>query len=155
MSVRQVIDFIRKERKRIWLIEPDEVKRLLKTTGTFDQTCTVVLYAESETRQMADFLYCLRDAAKREAVMLDSLRATTRNLLDLMAAKWEGSYHLSDTLRVIKEAAFALDKKMNKDDYNALVEELLLYIGRLNFWIEVHIPWYEIIGTFEWVVHGK
>jgi hypothetical protein len=155
VSAQEVIDFIKKERKKIWLVEPNEVKKLLETTGTFGQTCTVVLYIESETRQMVDFLYCLREAAKQEDVTLDSLRTITRTWLDLTAAKAEGWYHLSDTLRIIKEAASALDRITTKDYYNALLEELLLYIGRLNFWIEMRIPWYEIIGTFEWIVHGK
>jgi len=155
MSVTEIIDSIREARKRIWEKEPDEVRKLLKTMGSYDENCMVMLYTESETRQLVDFLYCLRGAAKKEEVTLESVKAITKLVLEFYAEKFAGWYRMTDTVRLFKDAVSALGQMVDKTEYNALLEELLLYIGRLNLWIEVKIPWHEIIGTYEWIVHGK
>lgn len=155
MTVTEIIDSIREARKRIWETEPNEVRKLLKTMGSYEQNCMLMLYAESETRQLVDFLYCLRDAAKREEVTLESIKAITNVALEFYAEKFDGWYHMTDTVRLFRDAISAVGQMVDKVEYNALLEELLLYVGKLNLWIEVKIPWYEIIGTYEWIVHGK
>ena len=155
MTVTEIIGSIREARKRIRETEPDEVRKLLKTMGSYEQNCTLMLYAESETRQLVDFLYCLRDAAKKEEVTLESIKAITNVVLEFYAEKFDGWYHMTYTVRLFRDAVSAVGQMVDKAEYNALLEELLLYVGKLNLWIEVKIPWYEIIGTYEWIVHGK
>jgi len=145
---------VRESRKRIWNTEPHEVKKLLKIRS-YGQNCMVVLYAESETRQLVDFLYCLKVATKREKVELESIKEITKVLLEFYASKFNGWYQMSDTANLFKEIISAIDEITDKVNFNMLLEELLLYVGRLNFWIEVKIPWYAIIGIYEWVVHKK
>ena len=76
MTVPRIINLIREARERIWKTEPSEVRKLMEIRS-YGQNCTIVLYAESETRQLVDFLYCLKIAVKREEVTLESIKEIT------------------------------------------------------------------------------
>jgi hypothetical protein len=153
MSEESIAGLVKKARKRIWEKEPSEVRNLLKVVGTYDQNCMVVLYAESETRQLVDFFHCLRGTVNRDEADLDSAMAILRSVLDLSSAKFDSWYHLNDTASLFREVASPFRKIRDKNECNVVLEELLLYIGRLNFWIDVRIPWYAIIGLYEWATY--
>jgi hypothetical protein len=37
----------------------------------------------------------------------------------------------------------------SRDEFIGFIEELILYIGRLNQWLDARMPWYELVQTYD------
>ncbi len=57
-------------------------------------------------------------------------------------------YRLDGTTKLLKGAIAALKKVRTRKGYQPLVSELLLYLGRLNCWIDLEIPWSRLAKAF-------
>ncbi len=40
----------------------------------------------------------------------------------------------------------------NEEEFIEFLAELTLYIGRLNYWLDQSMPWYEIVQAYESVM---
>ncbi len=80
---------------------------------------------------------------------MTSLKAITRVILDFYAGRMNGYYKQYTVERVLRNAKAALDCVEKKEEFKQLMEELLLYIGKLGWWYEIAVPWVELNQLYE------
>lgn len=145
---------IREERELIWETKPKEVDdALMRTMGTYGQSLFPALYAESTTRGLCLTLMCIRNTARRDATDLGTLKMVLTDLLNdsLAYLGWCG---LDDTTALVSRACSEIDKIGSKKDFIDVLEQLTIYFNRLHYWIDECIPWYELVGVYEWAKKG-
>lgn len=151
----RIMDMIRTNRRRVWSIheKPEEVKRLLRKKTVFDQNCSILMYAESETRVLVDILWIIRNSAKEKYVDLGCLSKMAAGFLKFFARRFRNEYQeaLEITVSTLEECESAIMQAKSVEIIQSIVEELLLYIGQLNFIIDQEIPWKDIADTYELV----
>ena len=143
------LETIRNARQLIWLNEPADIARLREKKGTRGQGASAVLYAHMKLGQLAVMLNHLRGEARQGRVDLPTMKTVTASLLEFYAAQYVGFYQLIDTAQVVRQAKEALTEIKTLQDYGALVSELALYIGRVDYWVDFQIPWAKFGEVFE------
>jgi len=143
--------------RAVWQCEPDDVRRLREqVVGAYRHSAPAILYAESETREIIDYLWTLRRLMKSSEVPLASLSKVILALLELKADKWGRWYKLQDVPRVLRRVADALRNfDGTEGDCLELIDLLLLYIGKFNFWLDGNIPWLAVSTVFDYELHGR
>ena len=138
-----------KKRKEIWVDEPQEVKASFKTAkGTGDSTFFPCLYGDFEARACHHALYTLRQTLRSGDVDFETIKVLARNSLRnyLPYLNWP---RLHDSEKFIKAVAEELSAIDSESEFTQLLEELALYVGRLNYWMDQSMPWYELIQAYE------
>ena len=146
--LKKVIMSIKKEREKIWLHRPDDIRTLKKRIGSMKQNFTTVVYADTDTQSMVKYLYNLRETSKLPKIDLETLKKTTLVQLQFDQSRSTRYYDLKKTAKILKQTIRALPKVKSIKDYQALTGELLLYIGKENYWIDLEIPWKKLASTF-------
>jgi hypothetical protein len=144
-----LIDKVRSKRQEIWVDEPEEVKAsFINARGSGDSAFFPCLFGDFEARACHHILYTLRQTLRDGGVDLQTIKLLTQNSLRnyLPYLRWPG---LNDSEKFIQAAAEDLSVIDSEDEFILLLEELALYVGRLNFWIDQNMPWYELIQAFE------
>jgi len=114
---------------------PGEVRALLAQRGVM-RPAGPVLYAEAETRKLHETLWLIRQEARASGVV-PSLAST---ILRHCAGRLRGWYQLGDAAALVDEVAGALPG-LPCAQATEVVEALMLYVGRLNLWVDASIPW--------------
>ena len=140
---------IRSAREAIWFAEPDEVTRLVQIKATGNQAASTVLYATTKLATLITFLNHMRGLARGGGVDLGTMVAVTVPYLDFHAGVFGNFYKLADTAQVVRWASRALPEVQSLGEYAALLEELAIYLNRIDYWIELKIPWAAFGRTFE------
>ena len=112
-----------------------------------NQSLTTVMYADTDTQSIAKYLYNLREVSKLSKIDLETLKKTTLVQLQFDQSRSTRYYQLGTATKVLTKTIRALPKVRSMKDYQALIGELLLYIGRLNFWIDLEIPWAKLASA--------
>jgi len=74
-------------------------------------------------------------------------RMTKHSLINYLPyLNWPKLY---DSENFFKEVAEELTAIASTDEFIQLLEELTLYVGRLNFWVDQSMPWYELVQAYE------
>ena len=144
-----LVDMIRNKREEIWENEPQEVKAAFITAkGTGDSTFFPCLYGDFEARACHHALYTLRQTLRSGGVDFKTIKVMTQNSLTnyLPYLNWPG---LHDSEKFIKHVAGELSVIDTESEFIQLLEELALYVGRLNYWIDQSMPWYELIQAYD------
>ncbi|HSB78386.1 MAG TPA: hypothetical protein VLM91_06345 [Candidatus Methylomirabilis sp.] len=136
-------------REAIWLTEPADIARLRTRKGARNQGASAVLYAAMKLGQLVTFLNHLRGVARKGRVDLGAMRAITDPLLDFYADTYGGFYRMTDTADVVRLAKAALREVRTLDEYVELTGELSLYIGRMDYWVDLLIPWAKLGEAYE------
>ena len=68
-------------------------------------------------------------------------RCLAAPLLEFYAATYGGFYQMSDTAAVVRRAKAALQGVETLQEYAAVTGGLCLYIGRMDYWVDLLIPW--------------
>jgi len=148
---REILQYLRDETKVVWSSEPRDVKKIReKVLGAFRHTGPVVLYAESETREIVDYLWHLKAAAHEGSVPPQHLKVLVCRILDSKADKWRRWYKMEEIPQLMEEVSRGLRNVEKGEDLVELIEAFLLYIGRVNFWLDSAIPWLSISSVFDW-----
>lgn len=143
------VDRIRTAREAIWLAEPEEVTRLVEIKATRGQAASTVLYATTKLATLITFLNHMRGMAKGGGVDLQTMQAVTVPYLDFHAGVFGNFYRLADTAQVVRWASQALPEVKSLGEYAALMEELTIYLNRIDYWIDLKIPWAAFGRAFE------
>lgn len=140
---------IEKEIDRVWLEEPDEVRRVrlgvvAGGAGTGGQSFSVLVHLE--TCLMMDgsgIVYRLLVAAQRETMTIDDIKYLTRMfILDIFNYfEFIEDLGLPSLRRVGDDYSDALDTLKTKDEFIALTSSLLTYVTRMHRWIHLIFPW--------------
>ena len=140
---------VQKKREEIWVNEPQEVKAsFLTAKGSGDSAFFPCLYGDFEARACHHVLYTLRQTLRSGSVDFETIKLMTKNSLInyLPYLSWPGLLDSESFIKQTAEELFAID---SKNEFLRLLEELALYVGRLNYWIDQGMPWYELIQAFE------
>jgi hypothetical protein len=62
---------------------------------------------------------------------------------------WMGWLKLNETERFLKDISSDMMAIGSRDEFIGFIEELILYIGRLNQWLDARMPWFELVQTYD------
>ena len=144
-----LVDKVRKKREEIWADEPKEVKDAFVTAkGSGDSSFFPCLYGDFEARACHHVLYTIRQTLRSGDVDFNTLKLMTKNSLInyLPYLNWPKLY---DSENFFKEVAEEVTSVESTHEFIQLLEELTLYVGRLNFWMDQSMPWYELVQAYE------
>ncbi len=145
----RALEEIKAAREAIWLREPADIARLKARKGARNQGASAVLYAAMKLGQLVTFLNHLREVARKGDVDLVSLKAITDPLLEFYASTYGGFYQMTDTAAIVRKGRAALPDVKSLAEFVALAGELSLYIGRMDYWVDLLIPWAKFGETYE------
>jgi len=140
---------IKAAREAIWFEEPAELQRLAEIKGAWDQGASTVLFAATKLATLITFLNHMRRLARREDLDLETVKAVTEPYLAFHAGVYGNFYQLADTSRTVRWAKEALSQVQSLDEYAALIGELAIYLNRVDYWVDLKIPWARFGQVFE------
>lgn len=140
---------IRAARQAIWAEEPAEVQRLPGIKGAWDQGASTVLFAATKLATVITFLNHMRGLARQGGVDLETMKTITIPYLEFHAAVLGNHYQFADAAQTTRWASEAMPGLQTLTDYAALVEELAIYLNRLDYWVDLKIPWASFGQVFE------
>ena len=148
----RIIDRARTHRERVWAGEPRDVQAALTgNRGTEGTLLFSALYAVDDTKNLYHFLYTFRQALRKNDLDLNTVKAILKSFLDYSIA-WMGWLKMSETEGFLKEASADMMGIVSKEEFVGFIEELILYIGRLNHRLDARMPWSELRKTYDSVV---
>jgi hypothetical protein len=143
------LERIKAAREAIWTEMPREVEELPAIKATRNQAASTVLYATTKLATLITFLNHMRGVARRGGVDLETMKAVTDPYLAFHAGVFGNFYQLDNTAQVVLWAREALPKAASLKDYATLVGELATYLNRVDYWIDLQIPWAAFGRAFE------
>ena len=150
MSAASLMNQTRKMREAIWETEPAEVRKALKETmGTFEQSFFPAIYAVEGTRNVHMTLVSLRKTALSQTNDVETVKVMLKEyLLGVVTPNfvWGG---VLDAANFLEDVAKNADEVSNREELIQLLEELALYVGRLNYWLDAAMPWKPLLTTYE------
>ena len=147
--MRDAVEKMRSARQAIWTEEPAEVKRLASIKGAWNQGASTVLFAATKLATLITFLNHMRGVARRGGVDLETMIQVTKPYLEFHASVFGNHYQFADTAQVVRWAAEAILEANTLEDYATLIGELAIYLNRVDYWVDLKIPWAEFGRTFE------
>ncbi len=143
------LEEIRAARETIWSTEPADIARLKNRKGARNQGASAVLYAAMKLGQLVVFLNHLREVARKGGVDLGTMKAILDPLIESYAGTYGGFYQMTDTAVIVRKGRAALSDVKSLEEFIALTGELSLYIGRMDYWVDLLIPWAEFGEVYE------
>lgn len=123
-------------RRNAWEHQPLEVNTLLARRGIM-QPFGPLIMAEGEWRKLHELLWRVRYPTHERPET--STSATVRFLIDAFVARIDGFCGMHETGAVLQRAATLIESRRDLSDH--IVEELILYTGRMAAWLDLYIPW--------------
>jgi hypothetical protein len=137
------------EINKIWLEKPLDVRHLSDVLGAFEQSGSVKIYADCETRAVADVLTRLQKVLADRLVAADALSLVAASLLEAYADQWRRYYKFREIPAVLETAVGCLKEPIRSAaDLDRLLGLCVRYIYRVCFWIDTEIPWKEVTDLF-------
>lgn len=121
---------LRNARESVWRAEPTEVGALLARQGVMLPYGPLAM-AEGEFRRLQELLWRLRAQGDAGPV--------AQFLIQAFIERIDGFCGLHDSGRVLTDAAALL--RQHDAPIADVVNELILYCGRMAAWLDLHIPW--------------
>lgn len=134
---------IRNTREAIWDKVPEEIYRIKKRKG-FMQPAGSIMYAESETRKLQEILWVFKNLLKEKQITLESLKYSLKAILEHFSIRIGGWCGLTDTSTLLKNASELIRKLETNEELSNILDELMLYSGRINMWVDLLIPWNDL-----------
>ena len=134
---------IQNARKAIWVRTPEEIRRIKKRKGLM-QPGGSIIYAESETRKLQEILWVFKNFLKEKQITIDNLKNSLKALLEHFSIRIGGLCGLTDTSTLLKNASELISRLDTSEELNNILDELMLYSGRVNMWIDLLIPWNDL-----------
>jgi hypothetical protein len=147
--MEQALQRIKAAHEAIWSDEPPEIARLFDIKAARNQGASTVLYAATKLATLITFLNHVRGIALAGAVDLETMKPVTASFLEFHAGALGGFFQLADTAKIVRWAREALPEVLSLDDYASLIGELSIYLNRVDYWLDLRIPWAEFGRVFE------
>jgi hypothetical protein len=147
--MKDALERIKAAREAIWYEEPQELVRLTDRKATREQAASTVLYATTKLATLITFLNHVRGVAQEGGVDLATMKAVTVPYLEFHAGVYGNFYKLAGTAEVVRWANDALAEVETLEDYATLVGELAIYLNRVDYWVDLKIPWATFGRVFE------
>ncbi len=143
------IEKMRSYREKMWASEPKEIQTCLtQNPGTEGSLFFSAIYAVDDTKNLTHSLYTVRKAVRSENLDLHTVKRMMKYFLDYYIP-WMGWLKMSETERFLRDISEDMLKIESREEFLGFLEELILYISRLNQWLDARMPWYELVQTFE------
>jgi hypothetical protein len=143
---------IRAAREAIWEDEPAEARQLPSIKAARNQGASTVLFATTKLATLITFLNHMRQVAMKGGVDLETMKAVTEPYLEFHAGVYGNFYQFVDTAQVVRWAQEGLSEAQTLADYATLVGELAIYLNRMDYWVDLKIPWAKFGQVFEEVL---
>jgi len=140
---------VRTKREEIWVNEPKEVvNAFLTSKGTGESSFFPCLYADFEVRGCHHVLCTIRQTTINEEIDFETIKKMTKNFLItyLPYLNWP---KLHDSEGFFKEISGEVMGIKSINEFVEFLEELIFYVGRLNYWLDQSMPWYEIVQAYD------
>jgi hypothetical protein len=148
MSYATTVERLVNERKSILLEKPADMKLLKARLGARGQNLSVLIYAAADTGALVECLSSIRATALEESSDLPTLISLTRKAASFWGSRFKRYYHLETLHNLVNEAIAVLDEVKTKEEFITLVQALASYVGKMNYWVDLEIPWGEITKGF-------
>jgi hypothetical protein len=114
---------------------PPEVTALMRRRGVM-RPAGALMYAEAESRKLHEVLWMLRGHLRRS----HDIPEFARTLLDHCVLRLGGWCGLHEAAALIRETVDEI-RRLPPERRAEALEALILYVGRLNMWLDALIPW--------------
>ena len=148
----QFFDELKAARMAVWAEEPQETMELVDPskgyTDTWDSTFFPSMYAWLETVASRNVLYVTRKALLTRDLDLETVKQMLEDILAMYVSfiKWA---NLPETSELLQKASESVSDLNSKEEVIEMLEELVLYLSKLNYRIEPHMPWTELVQTYK------
>ncbi len=138
-------------REAVWESEPIDIKKLTDKsvgyTDTWGSSFFPTIFGWGETIASRNILFVIRQTLLEDDVELNTVKRLTANFLSTYVpfVKWA---NLPEYEQILRDSSEEVTRIESREELVELLEELVFYVGRLNYWIEPQIPWDEMIKTF-------
>jgi len=149
--MKELLELLENERKKIWTVnKPKDVERMRTRIGAREQNYTINAYSVGDTNAIVDFLHSMRVTAQEENMDIKTLASAVCNLLSFEASRFTRYYNLEDTTKLFEKTVDVLKKEVKTaQEFLEVIEALMRYIGKLNYWLDLEIPWAELAVEYE------
>jgi hypothetical protein len=145
---------IREKINEMWSKRPEEVTKLRRRPGTLNNKGALLMAIEAESRFFVQDLFVLEQTAKSGKVDLESLKTITQALLNSKQG-WQRSYKLQQTIDIMKNCVNAVGNVKNFAEYIEVLDSLRQYLNLWNYWLDLQIPWHDLMKTYERVLERE
>jgi hypothetical protein len=143
-------DRAKEMRNAIWEKEPKEVRKaLVEAEGTFGTSFFPAMYAIEGSRNMHMTFVALRKVALDEASDVGTVKLAVKWYLKgtiTPVLLWGGLPGVGEWLEQI---ATEIESVNTRGELVAIISELALYLGRLNYWLDAAAPWYDLLTAYD------
>jgi hypothetical protein len=154
---REVSNFVKEKLEEYWLTEPPDVRKLKAggVQGAYYHISTAIIYSESETREMVDYLWYVKKLIEKDELDLNAAKATVCTFIDLKQDKWTRWYGFEDLPPIMKKVVLGLQSAETKGEFLDILETFQIFIGKFNFWLDNLIPWMTVASVVDWMLEDK
>lgn len=143
---KQVKESIEREIEKVWIEEPDEIKKLRfgivpTKAGTYGQYFTTLIWGSAEVRCLGYIsLYNLIRASEGEAFTLEQCKKLARLFIPT-TSNFLGYCALPTVGRLADDLLESLETLQTKDNYRELMMAFWTYVNRMQMWVHHIFPW--------------
>jgi hypothetical protein len=91
----------------------------------------------------------MRGVANQGGMDLETMKAATEPYLAFHASVYGNFYKFADTAQVVRWAQEALADAATLEEYATVAGELAIYLNRVDYWVDLKIPWAAFGRVFE------
>ena len=135
--------------KKGWMSRPEEIKQLEDRKGAWGCTLAVHLYCQAETQEIVEQVWSVREAVRSGRLPLDAAVSFLGHELQVKGDKMNHYYKIRELPEVLNQVGSVLPKASSKDEFVKIVDLLLLYAGRYNYWLDADLDWKTLSETHE------
>lgn len=126
----------------VWQKVPSEILQLGQKSGIM-RPAGPVIYAEKDSHVFHENLNIMNELISSGVNDFSTCKVNLVKFLDSFYNKMRGWYQLKQTAEVIECYHQRIKEADNKEDIKFLIDHLMLFVGRINLWIDALIPWNE------------
>lgn len=149
MSLKNLIDKLELERQAIWMDRPNDINLLKLRIGAHEQNLSIIIYAATDTAALVDYLASIRNTIINKKVDLETLANAVRISIEFWGSRYKRYFSMEVAPTLMAEAAQACKELKTIEELNTLVEAVKTYVCRLNYWIDLEIPWDYLTSVYE------
>jgi len=137
---------IDEEIQRIWLEEPEEIKRLFRGlidsgAGSYGQYFTTLVFVDGEVRALGYLVFTgILRAIDDPDFDIVQIRKLSKMLVPV-CAEFLGYCGLAQVWEFSRQFLELVDKVESREELRGLVRSLMLYVNRMHGWIHFYFPW--------------
>ena len=135
--------------KKGWVDRPDEITQLQKRKGAWGCTLAVHLHCEAEAQEIVEQVWSVREAVKAGRLSLEAAAPFLGHVLIEKGVKMNRYYKITELPDILKQVGSVLPKVSSLEEFIKVVDLLLLYAGRYNYWLDAGLDWKTLSETHE------